>query len=77
MKRFVEGQERRRQDHRPGRLRHFNGDQVLTCEATGVLPCIPKNDTSGNVRRCRFTQEDFVCDAAKDHYTCPAGQILD
>ncbi len=55
---------------------YFNGDQVLACEDTGVLPCIPRTNTSGRVALGRFTREDFVCDAAKDHYTCPAGQIL-
>ena len=55
---------------------YFNGDQVLACEGTSVLPCIPKSDTSGNAGRGLFTREDFVYDAAKDHYTCPAGQFL-
>ena len=55
---------------------YFNGNQVLACEGTGVLPCIPKSDTSGNAGRGRFTREDFIYDAAKDYYTCPAGQIL-
>ena len=27
---------------------YFNGDQVLACENTGVLPCVPKTLTSGN-----------------------------
>jgi hypothetical protein len=55
---------------------YFNGDQVLACEGTGVLPCIPKIDTSGKAGSDQFTREDFVYDAAADHYTCPAGQIL-
>jgi transposase len=55
---------------------YFNGEQVLACEGTGVLPCIPKTDTSGKAALGQFTREDFVYDAAKDHYTCPAGQIL-
>jgi transposase len=55
---------------------YFNGDQVLACEGTGVLPCIPKTDTSGKMGSDRFMREDFVYDAAADHYTCPAGQIL-
>ena len=55
---------------------YFNGDQVLACEGTGVLPCIPKTDTSGKAALGRFTREDFVYDPARDHYTCPAGQIL-
>jgi transposase len=55
---------------------YFNGEQVPACEGTAVLPCIPKTDTSGKAALGRFTREDFVYDATKDHYTCPAGQIL-
>src|SRR6201987_5660382 len=53
---------------------YFNGDQVLACENTGVLPCVPKTLTSGNAKRGLFTRQDFVYDAEKDHYTCPAGR---
>jgi len=55
---------------------YFNGDQVLACEDTGVLPCIPKTLTSSSAKRGLFTLRDFFYDAAKDHYTCPAGQHL-
>jgi transposase len=55
---------------------YFNGEQVLACEGTGVLPCIPKIDTSSAARRGVFTRHDFVYDAEADHYTCPAGQTL-
>src|SRR6201997_1887289 len=55
---------------------YFNGDQVLACENTGVLPCVPKTLTSSNAKRGLFTRQDFVYDAEKDHYTCPAGEHL-
>jgi len=55
---------------------YFNGDQILACEDTGVLPCVPKTLTSNNVKRGLFTGQDFVYDAEKDHYTCPAGRHL-
>ena len=55
---------------------YFNGEQVLECEGTGVLPCVPKIDTSGRARFGLFTRGDFVYDAAADHYTCPAGAQL-
>ena len=55
---------------------YFSGEQVLACEGTGVLPCIPKTDTSGATKRGFFTRQDFTYDAEKDHYTCPAGQHL-
>jgi transposase len=55
---------------------YFNGDQVLARENTGVLPCVPKTLTSGNAKRGLFTGQDFIYDAEKDHYTCPAGEHL-
>src|SRR5476649_2181111 len=42
---------------------YFNGDQVLACEGTGVLPFIPKTDTSSAAQRGFFTRHDFVFDA--------------
>jgi transposase len=55
---------------------YYNGDEVLACEGTGVLPLVPKTQTSGNTKRGLFTGQDFVYDAEHDHYTCPAGQHL-
>ena len=55
---------------------YLNGEQVLACEGTGVLPCVPKTLTSGHAKRRLFTGQDFVYDAEQDHYTCPAGQHL-
>ena len=55
---------------------YFNGDQVLSCEGTGVAPIVPKTLTSGNTKRGLFTGQDFIYDAEHDHYTCPAGQHL-
>jgi hypothetical protein len=55
---------------------YFNGDQVLACENTGVLPCIPKTLTSSSAKRGLFSRQDFVYDATQDHYTCPAGEHL-
>lgn len=34
---------------------YFNGDQVLACENTGVLPCVPKTLTSSSAKRGFFT----------------------
>ena len=55
---------------------YYNGDEVLACEGTGVLPCILKTQTSGNAKRGLFTVADFIYDAGKDRYTCPAGKHL-
>ena len=55
---------------------YFNGEQVLACEGTGVLPSIAKTDTSTAAQRGFFTRHHFIYDAQNDHYTCPAGQKL-
>src|SRR3712207_9353097 len=55
---------------------YYNGDEVLACEGSGVLPYVPKTQTSGNTNRGLFTGQDFIYDAAHDRYTCPAGQHL-
>lgn len=55
---------------------YYTGEEVLACEGTGVLPCVPKTLTSGNAKRGLFTGQDFIYDAENDRYTCPAGQYL-
>jgi hypothetical protein len=55
---------------------YYNGEEVLACEGTGVLPCVPKTQTSGNAKRGLFTVRDFIYDAENDRYTCPAGEFL-
>jgi transposase len=55
---------------------YYSGDEVLACEGTGILPVIPKMQTSGNAKRGLFTGEDFIYDAGNDRYTCPAGKHL-
>jgi transposase len=55
---------------------YYSGDEVLACEGTGILPVIPKTQTSANARRGLFTVADFTYDAKNDRYTCPAGEHL-
>jgi hypothetical protein len=38
---------------------YYNGDEVLACEGTGVLPYVPKIQTSGNTKRGLFTGQSF------------------
>ena len=46
---------------------YFNGDQVLSCEGTGVAPVVPKTLTSSGAKRGLFTRQDFIYDAEHDH----------
>ena len=55
---------------------YFNGDQVLSCEGTGVAPVVAKTLTSSGAKRGFFTRQDFIYDAEHDQYTCPAGAKL-
>src|SRR4029450_3372948 len=55
---------------------YFTGDQVLSCEGTGVAPIVPKTLTSSGAKRGFFTRQDFIYNAEHDHYTCPAGAKL-
>jgi hypothetical protein len=55
---------------------YFSGDQVLSCDGTGVVPIVPKVLTSSGPKRGLFARQDFIYDAALDHYTCPAGTKL-
>src|SRR6184192_68017 len=55
---------------------YFSGDQVLSCEGTGVAPVVAKTLTSSGAKRGFFTRQDFIYNAEHDHYTCPAGAKL-
>ncbi len=55
---------------------YFSGDQVLSCEGTGVAPIVPKVLTSSGTKRGLFARQDFIYDAGHDHYICPAGAKL-
>jgi hypothetical protein len=54
----------------------MNGEQELECEGAGILPCVPRTDTSGKAQRGLFTKADFIYDADHDRYTCPEGEYL-
>src|SRR5262249_33534298 len=55
---------------------YYNAEEVLACEGTGILPCIPKTQTSNNPNRGLFSGDDFIYDAQHDRYICPAGEHL-
>jgi len=49
---------------------------VLTCDEAGIVPIVPKPLTSSGLKRGFFAKQDFVFDADRDLYVCPAGQKL-
>src|SRR6266849_82358 len=43
---------------------YFSGEQVLSCDGTGVAPIVPKTLTSSGTKRGFFTRQDFIYDAS-------------
>ena len=55
---------------------YFAGEEILACEAAGVIPYVPKPFTSGAKADGRFGKQDFTYIPEQDVYRCPAGQRL-
>jgi hypothetical protein len=55
---------------------YYDGDEVKKCLAEGIIPYIPKPDTSANTKLGLFGKADFTYDPQHDSYPCPAGQGL-
>lgn len=53
---------------------YFSGPQIKACEDQGIKTLVPKPDTSGNRAAGLFGRQDFIYDADKDEYRCPAGE---
>jgi len=55
---------------------YYNGDEVKKCLDEGIVPYIPKPNTSANSKLGLFGKEDFLYDTTKDCYRCPGDQEL-
>ena len=55
---------------------YFSGEQFKACADEGITIYVPKPLTSSGIKRGLFGKQDFIFDADKDHYLCPAGQTL-
>ena len=53
---------------------YFSGAQIRACEEAGMTPMVPKPLTSNSKAEGRFDKRDFVYDAKRDEYRCPAGK---
>ncbi len=53
---------------------YFKGEQILQCDRNGITALVPKPMTSGARFEGRFDKRDFVYDAKRDEYRCPAGE---
>jgi hypothetical protein len=52
---------------------YFKGEEIVRCEQAGIVPLVPKPQTSNNKAAGLFDKSDFVYDATDDTYRCPAG----
>ena len=55
---------------------YFKGEEILACHEIGITAIVPKTTTSNAKADGRFDRADFIYDAAKNEYRCPAGQPL-
>jgi transposase len=53
---------------------YFASEQILQCDRSGITPLVPKPLTSNSRADGRFDKRDFVYDAQRDEYRCPAGE---
>jgi transposase len=53
---------------------YYEGHEILKCERAGIAALVPKPLTSGSIAEGRFDKRDFIYDAHRDEYRCPAGQ---
>ena len=55
---------------------YFKGEEILACDEAGITVIVPKSTTSGAKFDGRFDRADFIYDAQKNEYRCPAGERL-
>ena len=55
---------------------YFRGEEIRACDQAGITTYLPKPMTSGAKANGRFDRADFIYDAQKNEYRCPADQVL-
>ena len=55
---------------------YFKSEEILACHEAGITVIVPKTVTSIATKEGRFSKADFIYDAEKNEYRCPAGQAL-
>jgi len=53
---------------------YYSGEEIRRCLQAGMNPLVPKPLTSGGRADGRFDKRDFVYNAKRNEYRCPAGQ---
>jgi len=55
---------------------YFKSEEIQASHAAGITVLVPKPETSNAKADGRFGRADFIYDAERDEYRCPAGQSL-
>jgi transposase len=55
---------------------YFSSPEILACHEAGITTTVPRPATSGNAVKGMYVKADFVYDAGRDVYVCPAGEDL-
>jgi len=53
---------------------YFSGEEIRKCQQAGMTPLVPKPLTSGSRADGRFDKRDFIYNAKRNEYRCPAGE---
>ena len=53
---------------------YYSGEEIKTCDETGIKTYLPKSQTSGNQAKGLFGKRDFIYHPGDDEYECPAGE---
>jgi len=51
---------------------YYKGEEIVDCYEAGITALVPKVDTSGKRGKGQYTRSDFIYDAEKEEYVCPA-----
>jgi hypothetical protein len=55
---------------------YFNGEEILASHEAGINVMIPKTVTFSTTANGRFSKANFIYDAERNEYRCPAGNNL-
>jgi transposase len=53
---------------------YYSGEEIKACTDARITPLVPKVLTSNSKAEGRYDKSDFVYDAARDAFRCPAGE---
>ena len=53
---------------------YYSSPQIRACQLDGMTPLVPKTITSGARADGRFDKRDFLYNAKRNEYRCPAGE---